>query len=913
MQKRIIFKTVMLKGDAGGMSEREVAAAISAAVEEEAEERKTADEIIAEQIDQIVSNNTTNASGWNIASQTNLVDPSSSGAFYGIDAYFNVPSGSVLLEVSYSAGAGSGGESSFNWKTDGLNVYRLSDTQINVKIPDMTYSRYIRIAYAYSDELDLSELTDIRIGADSTVYTSAGAAVRSQISDLKGAIGELNNLQTTAKNNLVSAINEVLNEGVDEEVVNGLIAEYIEEHHITGVTTEEILAMVQDIIDGGAADQVIEDWLDNHPEATTTVQDGAITLPKLAPDVIAKMNETDFRYKWAAVGYMRTQVRKFQGWAQNVVYDPDLGMAVGIINSGTASHSNAQPWYRVTIDNSGYMSSYQEIKVYDTDGTTLITPTAGYMGTTQRLSDGTYMCIDIAQTIYTSTDKLVTLKKERVYNFTTNNDKSMFGLTELSTGRLLVGHGGQVNSLWRSDDSGVTWIKYDPNAAGLGNQLYPEGAYKPFEPCFIECGNGKVIAYARKSNGAYTTSITPYTQLEPAVYSVSTDYGTTWSAWQDSTSITDMTSNNGKAVIIDGTVHFVYGSRYDATDENFKLYYTYAKLEDAYADNWTTPVIIDVGHWTEEATAIHDCGYPSLWKDGNNNLYAVYYDSDGTGTAFGANWRLCTGAPVERAPSVYNGGSGSWNVAYSQNAVDAKVSKMQSQIDKILLLIGELPDDPDDYDGTAPIYTDLVAWFDVTEATKWTFPTLTGLIGTSTATGARNEGYGRAVAPIQENPTVYNNGFANNVTGLLVMQSIEALTGTVTAFTVEFVKYNDNSQTMFFILSTCNANGNNTAVFSRVNNIGSGGYKTGVRHFVGVFTNGNIDWYVDGDFAASETTSTAFTDMLSGYVYSCSPGRNSKAGDIRIYKRALTAEEIRNNYLYTKHETDYTTSPVFDA
>lgn len=655
----------------------------------------------------------------------------------------------------------------------------------------------------------------------------------------------------------------------------------------------------------------IDDWLDEHPEATTTVQDGAVTMAKLAPDVVAKFNDINLTYKWNAQGYMRYHVRDFQGWAQNVVFDPDLNCAVGIINSGNGSHTNAQPWYRVTIDNSGYMSPYQEIKVYDTDGTTEITPDVGYMGTTQRLSDGTYMCISQGQTIYTSTDKLVTLKKERVYNFTTNSDKSMFSLTELSNGRLIIGHGGSVNGFWYSDDRGVTWTNVVPNNAGLGNQHYPEGYYKPFEPCFIEVGNGKIIAYARKSNGAYTTSTTPYTQLEPAVYSVSTDYGATWTAWQNSTSIVDMTSNNGKCVIIDGIVHFVYGSRYDASDAVFKLYYTYAKLEDAYNDDWATPVVIDVGHWTSSATAIHDCGYPSLWKDKNNNLYTVYYDSDGTGTAFGANWRLCTGSPVEKMPAVFNGGSGSYNVAYSQKAIDNKLANILSQINDLWLAIGQIPDDPTDYDGSSPIYSGLVAWFDITDASKWSTSSLTSIIGESiTATGASNEGFNAVCNPITQSPSSFNNGFANNVLGLLVRHKMSSLVGSTTAFTIELIAYLTNAQSFFMILATDNLRSSNTKIFNKINSIG--GYRYDVQHITAVFTEGQVLWYVGGSLIQTETTSVAFADILNGYFYSAGVKTTSRAGDVRIYNRALTADEIRNNYLYTQHETDYTTAPVFE-
>ena len=40
------------------------------------------------------------------------------------------------------------------------------------------------------------------------------------------------------------------------------------------------------IDNGQASDQQVADWLDNHPEATTTVQDGSITMVKLAQEVV---------------------------------------------------------------------------------------------------------------------------------------------------------------------------------------------------------------------------------------------------------------------------------------------------------------------------------------------------------------------------------------------------------------------------------------------------------------------------------------------------------------------------------------------------------------------------------------------------------------------------------------------------
>ena len=46
-------------------------------------------------------------------------------------------------------------------------------------------------------------------------------------------------------------------------------------------------------VDPETIEQAVTDWLDDHPEATTTVQDGSITEAKLAQDVLADLAEID--------------------------------------------------------------------------------------------------------------------------------------------------------------------------------------------------------------------------------------------------------------------------------------------------------------------------------------------------------------------------------------------------------------------------------------------------------------------------------------------------------------------------------------------------------------------------------------------------------------------------------------------
>ena len=77
--------------------------------------------------------------------------------------------------------------------------------------------------------------------------------------------------------------------GVDPDEVTALIAQYIADNHITGVSSEEIQKMVDAYMQGDAIEQSVQDWLDSHPEATTTVEDGSLDAVKLSDSLAEKL------------------------------------------------------------------------------------------------------------------------------------------------------------------------------------------------------------------------------------------------------------------------------------------------------------------------------------------------------------------------------------------------------------------------------------------------------------------------------------------------------------------------------------------------------------------------------------------------------------------------------------------------
>jgi hypothetical protein len=556
----------------------------------------------------------------------------------------------------------------------------------------------------------------------------------------------------------------------------------------------------------------------------------------------------------------------------------------------------------VTIDpKTGYMSDYTEIKVYDTDGITEYADAAGYMGSFRILSDGTYMFIDGGQNIYTSPDKGYSLVLKQKYTFSSLSDGSMFGLTQLTSGRLLVGHGGQKNVLYYSDNSGESWTAVTPDNSGLGAQVYPEGKYTPFEPCFIETGDGKVICYARASMNAYKTYADGgFSAKEPAVYSISDDNGATWSAWQWSKSLTDMTANNCKAVVIGDKVCAVYGSRYHDGGEHFRLYFASTTKEDILNDVWETPVVVDVGHWDiETASYSSDCGYPSLFTS-DGNLFAVYYDSDGTGSAFGTNWRLCVGSQgVAQIASVTNGGKGSYNVGYSQSDVDALIQGLLTKINDLYLKIGELPEHGE-LDGSMPVLDGLVAWFELGDSTQYADDGYTIKSKVGEHTGRRLTLGGHA---IYSSHFVAPDKFDGNmVSGGVLFDNTLGEYGITGAFTMEFVLDMWSNQLHYLLLtSPINTFGNNTTIYSHNNNYGSGYVK--VAHHVTVVFTPDVSTVIYIDGVEKQTASTLTIDQVATAHPICR-AYDGATGGVRLYNRALTADEITNNYKYAKTLTD---------
>lgn len=113
-----------------------------------------------------------------------------------------------------------------------------------------------------------AEIENARIGADNVTYTTLGDAIRTQVTDLKSDLSDAVDTLDAYKVAQPLDENNQPTDGTDGQLLrtkgDGSTA-WVDE----GLPTDE------------QTTQAVSDWLDAHPEATTTVQDHSLTYEKL--------------------------------------------------------------------------------------------------------------------------------------------------------------------------------------------------------------------------------------------------------------------------------------------------------------------------------------------------------------------------------------------------------------------------------------------------------------------------------------------------------------------------------------------------------------------------------------------------------------------------------------------------------
>lgn len=173
----------------------------------------------------------------------------------------------------------------------------LENTNASVSQLDAFLNGRIDNIIAGGEAPSASEIVDARYGANGVTYPSLGDAIRDQVNDLKSDLTSETNARANADNALSARISN--NDGailaLQTDTANlgtHKVAQPLDgNNQPTNGTSGQLLRTKgngsTEWVDVGLptdaqTEQAISDWLDAHPEATTTVQDGSLTEIKFS-------------------------------------------------------------------------------------------------------------------------------------------------------------------------------------------------------------------------------------------------------------------------------------------------------------------------------------------------------------------------------------------------------------------------------------------------------------------------------------------------------------------------------------------------------------------------------------------------------------------------------------------------------
>jgi len=160
-----------------------------------------------------------------------------------------------------------------------------------------------------------------------------------------------------------------------------------------------------------------------------------------------------------------------------------------------------------------------------------------------------------------------------------------------------------------SDDGGLTWMRGESLRRGPYTR---HAGYEPWEPCFLDLGEGRIVSTWRPRVGQNT--------VQPLLMSRSRDNGATWEPLTETD--TETASNPMGAVRVDGGWLAALGNRETPQPG---IYLSYASDAAVWAGRWTRRRFLTPG------VNNNNFGYPALARAGNK-IWLVWYNGDSSAT-----------------------------------------------------------------------------------------------------------------------------------------------------------------------------------------------------------------------------------------------------------------------------------------
>ena len=583
--------------------------------------------------------------------------------------------------------------------------------------------------------------------------------------------------------------------------------------------------------------------------------------------------------------------------------------------------------YQIVIDPYTFESTEPvKIKFLDSDGVTDITPTMVGTCCYKILNDGTYFMIRDINNVYykfTSTDNGVTWIKQST---TTGYSYNPWNIFELQNGRLIITIDKKNKGFYYSDDKGVTWTNIIPS--GTPGDYNAEGY-------ILELGNNKLMCIARKNmqgSGGYDPNATNYSgPSDHAIISYSTDNGTTWSAWQESTTIDNMNASNCTAIVHDGVVEIFACSRWYYTNETYVnsdytntgkcgaiTHYT-ATIENALNDNFTNNGIIIYSNADPSVKqSSRDFHSPCVALDKDENMLLVYFDRINNGTEEKTNHFFIRGSlyglnykPLDNISSKF--------FPYTGLKIDNKLNSLEARIiQKVNDAIKNggtiTPDTPGVY-----VYTTdgLILDYDLLDDSKCDTTTMKVVDKTSGIEAYYRQGDNSKRDLVTTFPSIVNNyRDSNNFTNNFVINKNQVVFDYDKPITFEINAYitavNDGKYFLLFY----NNGGSSTRFYERAQPLyakNTSGYDYNAvtvcdfspllnnfcQYVVQLDVDGSYKVWINNELKQEVSAKSDFSTwdkrMSTADFFS-----RQNLMSIRFYNKALTDEERTNNYMYEK-------------